>query len=134
VSRNSDANVLQSCKNRRMHKHEVTAIIDAAETSVVRKLLKAWPLLGTIDLWPRNFWFMTKQTCGISRGSNEENNYSTISNRDASVKILRRKLDEWNYSNRRCILSEWKMINFNWTIALRASKYERCYLSQIEID
>lgn len=134
MSRNSGANVLRSCKNYRMHKREVTAIIDPAETSVVRKLLKARPLLGTIDLWPRNFWFIARQTRGMSRGSNEGNNYSTISNRDASVKILHRKLDEWNYSNHCCILSGWKMINFNWTIALRASKYERCNFGQVKID
>lgn len=34
----------------KMHKHEVTAIIDPTETSVARKLLKAQPPLGTIDL------------------------------------------------------------------------------------
>jgi len=43
-------------ESRRMHKHEVTAIIDMTETSVARIPAKARPPLGTIDLCPSEFF------------------------------------------------------------------------------
>lgn len=54
-------------ESRRMHKREVTAIIDTTETSVARKHVKARPPLGTIDLLPLAIFLLTEQTHRVVR-------------------------------------------------------------------